>query len=90
MQAKTMIIIALVLIGALAIFNVVISHNSRPVSVEASTTDVTNSNPTNSDENIADKSLGQQPKAILDKANNEIGQAQQLENEKMAQIENMQ
>ena len=50
MQAKTMIIITLVLIGALAIFNVVISHNSRPVSVEASTTDVTNSNPTNSDE----------------------------------------
>ena len=97
MQAKTMIIIALVLMGALVIFNVVISNNTpEPASVETTTSDVSNSNAnintnsTNSDDNIADKPLGQQPKSILDKANNEIDKAQQLENEKMAEIENIQ
>lgn len=98
MQAKTMVIIALVLMGALVLYNVAISRQDvAPVATEtvttantntnASTTTVSNTDAPKIDTDITDKPLGQQPKAILDKANNEIDKAQQLENDKMAQLE---
>lgn len=89
MNAKTIIIIALVASLALVVFNVAISYNEPdPVSAEIAATQ--DSNTTNTNDDIANKPLGQQPKAMLDKANNEIDKAQQLENDKMAQIENTQ
>ena len=48
------------------------------------TTPATNAS-TNND--IASKPLGQQPKAIIDKATTQIDHAQQVENDKMAQVE---
>ena len=92
MNAKTMIIIAVVAGVALVIFNIAISYNDPdPVSAEIASTEATNiANTANTNDDIANKPLGQQPKAILDKANNEIEQAQQLESDKMAQLENAQ
>ncbi len=89
MQSKTMIIIALVAGLALVIFNIAISYNEPDtVSAEIASTEVANTdNTANTNDDIANKPLGQQPKAILDKANNQIEQAQQLESDKMAQLE---
>ena len=90
MQAKHLIIFAIVGIVALLAFNLLGGSNNsvQPVEASAVTTDATTpatNASTNND--IASKPLGQQPKAIIDKATTQIDNAQQVENDKMAQVE---
>ncbi|MDO5768610.1 MAG: hypothetical protein Q4P13_03830 [Psychrobacter sp.] len=90
MQAKHLIIFAIVGIVALLAFNLLGGSNNsvQPVEASAVTTDATTpaaNASTNND--IASKPLSQQPKAILDKATTQIDNAQQVENDKMAQVE---
>jgi len=77
MQAKHLIIIAIIGIVALAAFNI---FNKPSITPAIATT--TETEPTNTA--IAEQPLGQQPKAIVDKATNDIAAAQQLENDKIA------
>ena len=88
MQAKHLIIFAIVGIVALLAFNLLRGSNesTQPVEATAITTDAdTADSSTNND--IASKPLGQQPKAILDKATTQINEANQAESDKMAQVE---
>lgn len=84
MQAKHLIVIAVLGILALIVFNLTrspthdVSSEFEPAVAEPSVTAA--------DETIANKPLGQQPKAIVDKASAQIEQAQQVERDRMAQI----
>lgn len=90
MQAKHLIIIAIVGIVALLAFNMLNGsrHNNTPVEASAVTTDPSDSTTTsNSNDSISSKPLAEQPKAMVDKASDSIEQAQQAETDKMAQVE---
>lgn len=80
MQAKHLIIIAITGIVALAAFNIVNKPTITPEPAIATTTEA--AEPSN--KTIAEQPLSQQPKAIVDKATNDIAAAQQLENDKIA------
>ena len=79
MQAKHLIIIAIIGIVALAAFNIFNKPTITPAPAIATTTEAEPTNKT-----IAEQPLSQQPKAIVDKATNDIAAAQQLENDKIA------
>ena len=79
MQAKHLIIIAIIGIVALAAFNIFNKPSITPAPAIATATEAEQSSTA-----IADQPLGQQPKAIVDKATNDIAEAQQLENDKIA------
>ena len=73
------------------------SINTETVADMTNTTESTtsdsnngNSNGNNNEDNITSKPLGEQPKAIMDKATSQIDTAQQVEEERMVQIENAQ
>lgn len=89
MQAKHLIIFAIVGIVALLAFNLLRGSNEpAPVEATAVTTDAAPANSsTTTNNDIASKPLGQQPKAILDKATTEINNANQVESDKMAQVD---
>lgn len=53
---------------------------------ESNDANVSNVNPTTTTSNIASKPLGQQPKAILDKATTQIEQAEQVNQQRVEQI----
>ena len=80
MQAKHLIIIAIIGIVALAAFNIFNKPTITPAPAIATTTEA--AEPSN--KTIAEQPLSQQPKAIVDKATNDIAAAQQLENDKIA------
>lgn len=79
MQAKHLIIIAIIGIAALAAFNIFNKPSVAPATaiVPATETPATSTS-------IADQPLSQQPKAIVDKATTDIAAAQQLQNAKIA------
>lgn len=79
MQAKHLIIIAIIGIVALAAFNIFNKPTITPAPTIATATEAEPTNKT-----IAEQPLSQQPKAIVDKATNDIAAAQQLENDKIA------
>ena len=79
MQAKHLIIIAIIGIVALAAFNIFNKPSITPAPAIATTTEAESSNTA-----IAEQPLSQKPKAIVDKATNDIAAAQQLENDKIA------
>lgn len=79
MQAKHLIIIAIIGIVALAAFNIFNKPTITPAPAIATATEAEPTNKT-----IAEQPLSQQPKAIVDKATNDIAAAQQLENDKIA------
>lgn len=85
MNPKILIIIAVSGILGLTIFNMVISHKTaKAIQADAPTATVTT--PTNTTTN--NTAIGLQPKATLDKANNQIAQANAETNAKMAQVDN--
>ena len=101
MQMKHLIIFALVGIALLLGFNIINGNrheNNRAVTVSADAladTDIVNLNTT--DANIASGSndinhqpLAEQPRAIMDKATTQIDSAQQIEKERLAQMESTQ
>lgn len=79
MNPKILIVIALVGIMGLAVFNLVISHNTAEAS-KAETPTVTATTNT---------SIGLQPKTTMDKATSQINQANVDTNAKMAQADNV-
>lgn len=84
MQAKHLIIIAIMGILGLAIFNFMIGSRTKQT-VESNTpeTPAATSTPNNSNSNT----VGDIPKATLDKATNQINQANADTADKMAQAE---
>ena len=98
MQMKHLIIFALagivVLIG-FNIFNGNRHEQNRAVAVNSDTPSETvvqavNNDASTDSSDIASKPLGQQPKAILDKASTDIEQAEQLNQERLEQMSNTQ
>lgn len=89
MQAKHLIIIAIVGIVALIAFNILNGSggSDQPVEAAAVTTDAGATSVATTDDSISSQPLGQQPKAMLDKASASLDQAQQAENDKIAQAE---
>jgi len=81
MQAKHLIIIAIIGIVALAAFNIFNKPSITPAPAPAIAT-ATEAEPSNTA--IAEQPLSQQPKAIVDKATNDIAAAQQVESDKIA------
>ena len=79
MQAKHLIIIAIIGIVALAAFNIFNKPIITPAPAIATTIEAESSNTA-----IAEQPLSQQPKAIVDKATNDIAAAQQVEIDKIA------
>lgn len=87
LSLKPIIFFALVVMLGMIAFNWMISNHSHE-SVEEHPNISPSQNQSASDsDKIADKPLGQQPKAILDKANSEIEQAEKLQNQQMAQLD---
>ncbi len=94
MQIKHLIIFALAGIVILAGFNMISgsqrakNREALAASIVAEQTDVdaTESNGSN----VASQPLGQQPKAILDKASTQIEQAEQVSQQRSEQIANTQ
>ncbi|TXD96714.1 hypothetical protein ES754_06610 [Psychrobacter frigidicola] len=99
MQAKYLIVIALISMAMLLGFNMVNSNHheqNRVAMVDSGTKEdpaqdsnnVMNEVDINVNEStmITDKPLGEQPKAILDKASVQIDDAQQAEEERLAQM----
>lgn len=93
MQIKHLIIFSLVGIMALLAFNIINDYQrdkDREMALSSATSeqktagtlvsDISNSN------NIANKPLGEQPKAILDDATTKIDQAQQIDQARLAQM----
>lgn len=99
MQAKHLIIFALAGIAILIAFNLFSSNQHEqnragaiennaaqpPVIAESYVDDSADGNAANLDPDIANKPLGQQPKAILDKAATNIEQAQQVDQQRLDQ-----
>ncbi|MGM8871062.1 hypothetical protein ACS8E3_05160 [Psychrobacter sp. 2Y5] len=99
MQAKHLIIFALVGIAALIGFNIVNSSNHQPGLAETDVANTTNepviaasygentvntsTAETDKPVDIANQPLGQQPKAIIDKVTTDIEQAQQIDKERL-------
>ncbi len=99
MEMKHLIIFAVIGIVALLGFNI-INGNSREKNREVVISSAASEQPTaavfdtgsskNSSANIANKPLGEQPKAILDDATNKIGQAQQSEQDRLDKMSDAQ
>lgn len=100
MEMKHIIIFAVIGIVALLGFNIINGNSheknrkmivsstvsEQPTAAAVSDTD----NTTNSSGDIANKPLGEQPKAILDDATSKIDQAQQSEQDRLDQMSNAQ
>lgn len=100
MEMKHIIIFAVIGIVALLGFNIINGNSheknremivsstvsEQPTAAAVSDTD----NTTNSSENIVNKPLGEQPKAILDDATSKIDQAQQSEQDRLDQMSSAQ
>lgn len=95
MQIKHLIIFSLVGIMALLAFNIINDYQRdkdsemalSSTTYEQKTTGTLVSDTSNSN-NIANKPLGEQPKAILDDATTKIDQAQQTDQARLAQMDN--
>ncbi len=95
MQIKHLIIFSLVGIMALLAFNIINDYQRdkdsemalSSTTSEQKTTGTLVSDTSNSN-NIANKPLGEQPKAILDDATTKIDQAQQTDQARLAQMDN--
>lgn len=93
MQVKHLIFIAIAGIAILLGFNVIngsrheqnrmAAINSDPPTQSASSVSATNANDS---ADISSKPLGEQPKAIMDKATTQIDQAQQADKERLEQV----
>ncbi|ALF59673.1 hypothetical protein [Psychrobacter urativorans] len=100
MQLKHLIIFALVAMALLLGFNVINGnrHENNRAATEntetiADTTNTIASTAADSDDgnnNITSKPLGEQPKAIMDKATTQIDSAQQADNARLAQMDSAQ
>jgi len=91
MQPKHIIIAAIIGIVALIVFNVLNSHSrpeAAPIQAESSSEPAAQGSytPVSTTETAA-RSLGEQPKAILDNVHNDIEAAEAKEADKMAQVE---
>lgn len=97
MQAKHLIILALVGIVILLGFNIINGnrHEQNRAVVASSVTptstiEVVPHQDTNHSVDVASQPLGQQPKAIIDNATNQINQAQQTDQQRLEQMNNTQ
>ncbi|MGP5548045.1 hypothetical protein [Psychrobacter alimentarius] len=94
MQIKHLIIFSLVGIAVLLAFNIINDYQRdkdremalNSATSEQSTTGTQVSDPSSSN-NIANKPLGEQPKAILDDATAKIDQAQQTDQARLVQMD---
>ncbi|WP_131668743.1 hypothetical protein [Psychrobacter pygoscelis] len=85
MPAKLLIVIAILGIAGLVVFNLINTPKHDLATAEADTVNESSAS-VQSDESIANKPLGQQPKAMVDQATAEIERAQQIEHDNMAQM----
>ena len=99
MQLKPLIIFILVAMVLLLGFNIINGNhhdNNRAVTVNADTAVDTNAasgtdmNNASSATDISSKPLGEQPKAIMDKATTQIDDAQEADKERLAQMDSTQ
>lgn len=97
MQAKHLIILALVGIVILLGFNIINGnrHEQNRAVVASSVThtstiEVVPHQDTNHSVDVASQPLGQQPKAIIDNATSQINQAQQTDQQRLEQMNNTQ
>ncbi|WP_350561605.1 hypothetical protein [Psychrobacter sp. CAL346-MNA-CIBAN-0220] len=95
MQAKYLIIIALLGIAGLLGFNIINSshyEDNKAVAINTVEPPESNDKPisTTNREGIANKPLDEQPKAIMDKATTQINQAQQTEQERLKKMDSLQ
>ena len=94
MQIKHLIIFSLVGISTLLSFNI-LNDNQRDKDREMALSSATSEqktagtlvSDTSNSNNIANKPLGEQPKAILDDATTKIDQAQQTDQARLAQMD---
>lgn len=89
MQMKHLIIFALAGIVILLGFNMISGsqrEKNREVIAASNDANASNVNPTTTTSDIASKPLGQQPKAILDKATTQIEQAEQVNQQRSEQM----
>ncbi|MGP9557949.1 hypothetical protein [Psychrobacter sp. AOP7-A1-24] len=93
MEMKHVIIFAVIGIVALLGFNIINgnSHEQhREVSASSVAAEQTEATVVNAETDIASQPLSQQPKAIVDSATSKIDQAQQAEQERVAQLDDAQ
>ena len=98
MQLKPLIIFILVAMVLLLGFNIINGNrhdNNRAVTVNTDTAVNTNAsgtdmNSASSATDISSKPLGEQPKAIMDKATTQIDDAQEADKERLAQMDSTQ
>lgn len=102
MQLKPLIIVIVVAMVLLLGFNIINGNrheNNRAVTVNTDTAVDTNvsgnasgadMNSTNSVNDISSKPLGEQPKAIMDKATTQIDSAEQADSARLAQLDSAQ
>lgn len=95
MQIKHLIIFSLVGIMALLAFNIINDYQrdkDREMALSSTTSEQKTTgtlvSDTSNSNNIANKPLGEQPKAILDDATTKIDQAQQTDQARLAQMDN--
>lgn len=93
MQIKHLIIFSLVGIMALLAFNIINDYQrdkDREMALSSTTSEQKTTgtlvSDTSNSNNIANKPLGEQPKAILDDATTKIDQAQQTDQARLAQM----
>ena len=87
MQAKHLIIIAILGIAGLVLFNLINTPaHDIAAADEGEAIGVESSPSIQNNESLANKPLSQQPKAIVDKATSEIERAQQVEHDNMARM----
>ena len=98
MQIKHLIILALVGMAVLLGFNIINGNRheqnraiaiSNTTPIQSTATTISNDKLTNSAD-IASQPLRKQPKAIMDNATSQINQAQQIEQERLKQMNNTQ
>lgn len=94
MQIKHLIIFSLVGIMALLAFNIINDYQrdkDREMALSSTTSEQKTAHTlvsdTSNSNNIANKPLGEQPKAILDDATTKIDQAQQTDQARLAQMD---
>ncbi len=97
MQAKNLVIIALIGIVMLLAFNVIngnLHENNRQAiasgNASAQSTTIDSDSSLNHSSDVAGKSLGEQPKAIIDKATTQIISAQQADSARLEKMDSTQ
>ena len=85
MQAKHLIIIAILGIAGLVVFNLINTPTRDLATADEGTVNESSASAQN-DESITNKPLGQQPRAMIDQATAEIERAQQIEHDNMAKM----